>query len=578
MRGIGPGLHSLETQRAAEQDPEDEPCALERLACLPIEMQDAVIRHLPLADLLVWQRLNRNFYHRIRVGAFLEPAFCRALGHAFPRAGLDRDNYERLLRPWLAGFSASPSGRELTALACRPPALFCTVSRTLRATRRLGLREQVSFRLPGLVVTRICFSPDGAALAVRIQVGGEMGGRATPWYVFGQQGSTWHVGTAFAGQDGLYGLAFAPDGGRIALVPVTTEVRIWEKRQGAGPWQQTACLAPDTPLFHLALEMQFSPDGRSLAVQGGDGSQYVWDLDERQKWQASGPFRMGSPYGVNQPALFSPDGRWLLMQAVDQKFWLARRTPAGRWTMGQALVPVIQDLVDRAVFRPGGRHILLHLSWGVLSLWQLHAGQSWQEVRILSHQDGIRKDGFCFSPDGEYLLTRSKRVVGGALWAEREPCQWQPLWPLGDTAACEPSLYAQCFDPGSRWFVAGTLLGSIDRKGWEMWCKDRFGHWRSRPAGELSAGLFPREKELAVAADGQHLAVLNCPGNPQQASPHSLRLLELQQGSWVIKADYPVERYRYDRIVMDPFCCHLAVVVTWRPEVVLLRVQEAPPT
>ncbi len=131
-----------------------------------------------------------------------------------------------------------------------------------------------------------------------------------------------------------------------------------------------------------SLELQDSPLARAL----------WWELETRNlRWTAD----VGSVlYGVN----FSPDGRSIAVAAQDCNIYVYD-TRTGQ--------PVVlrghRDQTHRVIFSPDGRY-LLSGSWsGQVGLWDLQTGSSriWQ-----AHEEYIHTTRF--SPDGEHFATASR--------------------------------------------------------------------------------------------------------------------------------------------------------------------------
>ncbi len=72
-----------------------------------------------------------------------------------------------------------------------------------------------------------------------------------------------HTGT-------IRGLAFSPDGQRLASASNDQTVKVWDLTIG----QELLTLRADTGGFH---EVAFSPDGKQLAASGYDGTVRIWD-------------------------------------------------------------------------------------------------------------------------------------------------------------------------------------------------------------------------------------------------------------------------------------------------------------
>ncbi len=99
-------------------------------------------------------------------------------------------------------------------------------------------------------------------------------------------------------RDGAVGLAFHPNGRRLAVASLARTVRVWDLDDDV--------LAVEWPAHHDAMTcVAYSPDGRLLATGGDDHTVRLWDADT------------GAPRGVAEldtqvkALCFSPDGRRL---------------------------------------------------------------------------------------------------------------------------------------------------------------------------------------------------------------------------------------------------------------------------
>ena len=545
--------------------------ALARLARLPVELQDAVIRYLPLADVLVWYRVDRDFQHRITVARLRERAAGRALGADFARRAFSRENHDRLLRPWLAGFAANRLGPGWPGAALCPETLCGTVIRTLKQTRCLTLAEQASFELPGGAISEPAFSPTGRYMTVSTQVRSRAGSLRPLAHIFSWSPAGWQEGSPFVSTPGAGSLCFSADEQQVA-VAWEEEVVIWHNTQDH--WHQTACLAPPDKalsLCGLRLNMRFSPDGRCLLIQTRYGHQSVWERDDGSHWRLGAHFFVGNAHADYAPTLFSPDSRWLLVRSGARQFVPCSRAANGAWVCHSPLVPQGQSVANQALFRPCRSQVFLLLADARLSLWQCHGGR-WCEQGTVEHPAGIYAARF--SPDGQSLVTESGQS-GSLLWTEGLEGKWtaqHSLYRPDPRCGLIPFVH---FDPGGQWLIAGNFVRRAgDRRGLGFWAKDRGGQWRCCPEG-ADALLDASCLELVPCRDGQHLAVLGHRDEP--GSWQGLRLLACQGGRWVVKAARVPPRHFYRDVAMDPFCCHLAVTRSFdgAARVDFLRVEEA---
>jgi WD40 repeat protein/serine/threonine protein kinase len=233
----------------------------------------------------------------------------------------------------------------------------------------------------------------------------------------------------------VYGVAFSPDGGRIASAGKDRTIKIWES--------QTGKPLLEIPGAHdkAACSVVFHPDGRHLASAGADRLVKVWDLETRQT-VFRGPCDAIRKFGAAYTAAFSPpDGR-LLAAGCDRSVrvwdWRENRpevpehtfpgpehdsmavafTRNGRqlatgsaWPQGVSLRDV--ETGRLLLTLPADRHPITALAFSMdggrlasaslgrsVSLWDTTTGEL---LRILPHTGNVL--GVAFSPDGKRLAS-----------------------------------------------------------------------------------------------------------------------------------------------------------------------------
>ncbi len=186
------------------------------------------------------------------------------------------------------------------------------------------------------------------------------------------------------------GVAFSPDGERLASAGGDGTVKIWNSRTGA----EVQTFPAHT---EAVISLAFHPDGKHLASRGADLKVKVWDLTATGQALFTEPCDATRRFGMAYTIAFSADGR-LLAAGTDGvvKVWDWKNRQLLHSLPGHTFhsIPV--------AFSGDGR-LATGSFWEGLRLWDPETGQLLRTVP--AHRQPI--SALAFSPDGKWLASAS---------------------------------------------------------------------------------------------------------------------------------------------------------------------------
>jgi WD40 repeat protein len=246
-------------------------------------------------------------------------------------------------------------------------------------------------------VTSVAFSPDGSRLASASD-----DKTVKVW----DTGSGQEVLTLKGHTRRVQGVAWSPDGTRLASAATDArdksgelkvsnarsidkpgELKVWDARTG----QEALTLRGATGPF---VGVAFSPDGRRLAAASLDWTVRVWDAQTGQ-----GPLPVGGHQGSVFDVAWSPDGTRLASASEDKT---VRVRDTRTWQEVLSLKGHTTP-VWGVSFSPDGSRLASAAADDVVKVWDARSGQ--ELLTLKGHKDWVW--GVAWSPDGTRLASAS---------------------------------------------------------------------------------------------------------------------------------------------------------------------------
>jgi WD40 repeat protein len=292
----------------------------------------------------------------------------------------------------------------------------------------------------------LAFSPDGKQLACAawVRKAKGQGGQLTVYAVTERK-------EAYAVPHVAGPVAFSPDGRRLAVLGGNRVVKLLDATGG----RELATLVPGgEEIYGLA----FHPAGRLLATAGSDGAVRLWDT------QIAAPVRVlhhGRPAGS---VAFSPDG---VILAVTDKFVGGSR-PGGLVRVWQLRDPDLLTIrvpgkaVRSLDFTRDGQRLVTAQDDGAVVVWDAVTGRS---LRTLEGHRGSAR-AVAYRPNGKQIASAAVAVEGGAgeliLWdAETGKPAFRSVLPVADNLCLAYSRDGQTLACAARRSVGGLEEGAL---------------------------------------------------------------------------------------------------------------------
>jgi len=188
-------------------------------------------------------------------------------------------------------------------------------------------------------------------------------------------------------------LAFSPDD-KVLASTSAGRVIFWDA--STGRQLRRLQVSREHGLFWLR-SLDFSPDGRTLAANGGDGSIYLWDTATGKQIRTVGALS-GAP-DSGKATRFSLDGKMLAVTDSDKVILFDTKTGKEAFRLGGHRAEI-----NSVAFSPNGKTLAFGTLGPAVQIWDLEKGKLLRGIE--SHGKRF-VNSVAFSRDGEVLASGS---------------------------------------------------------------------------------------------------------------------------------------------------------------------------
>jgi WD40 repeat protein/serine/threonine protein kinase len=303
-------------------------------------------------------------------------------------------------------------------------------------------REVLTLRGHAGGVRSLAFSPDGHRL-----LSASADGTVRIWDARPSEGEPDHSSLTLPGHTGaVNNVAFHPQDPRLlASAGADGTILLWDARSGK------SLQIRNTQSGNLQ-GLAFSPDGQRLAFGGGRSAERGWTarIWDATTWQDIPPWPLATEDGVRSVA-FSPDGRLLAAGCYSKK-------PLTIWEAGSGkpLLKLPNPWVTASVaFRPDGRWLAAANFDGTVQVWDVATGE---EVVRPPLRHGAAATSVAFRSDGKRLASASMDQTV-TVW---DTSTWEPRLVLSNPTG---GVLSVVFSPDGQRLAWGSTDSTV--KVWE---------------------------------------------------------------------------------------------------------------
>lgn len=231
-------------------------------------------------------------------------------------------------------------------------------------------------------------------------------------------------------KDGVWAVAFSPDGKRALSASYDRSLRLWDVASGKELMQ---IVGHDGPVLGVA----FLKDGSGCVSCSADGTVRVWNLSDGKE-----RLKLKSHQGAVNSLSLSPDGKTLVTGGADGlvKLWDVASGKELRTLEGAT------DWIWCVAFSPSGKQVLAGGADKLIRLWDVSTGKELQ--RLAGHQQAVTSLAF---------LNDGRRAVSGSSDESVRVWNLDNGQSLRRIAGHRGPIYAVAFSPqGQEIFSAGA--------------------------------------------------------------------------------------------------------------------------